>query len=141
KAVVEELAKFGARVHTCARNEVKLEESLRNWESKNLHVSGSINDVSMRAERIKLMEFVSSKFNGKLDILVNNVGTCIAKRTEAFTAEDYANMMTTNLESGYHLSQLAYPLLKATKSGNIIFMSSVGGVVAIVNGGSIYCTT
>lgn len=140
-AVVKELAKLGAKVHTCARNEARLEERIRDWEAKGLQVSGSICDASLRAEREKLMEIVSSKFNGVLNILVNNVGTCLAKPTEECTAEDYATQMATNLESCYHLSQLAYPLLKSSGSGNIVFISSVAGVVSIVKGGSIYGMT
>ena len=71
---------------------------------------------------------------------MNNVGTAIIKPTEKVTAEDYAIVMSTNLESTYHLSQLAHPLLKASGFGSIIFMSSVAGVVA-VNVGSLYSTT
>ncbi|OWM68783.1 hypothetical protein CDL15_Pgr024970 [Punica granatum] len=45
--------------------------------------------------------------------------------------------MSTNVESGYHLSQLAYPLLKASGAGNIVFLSSVCGVTS-VGTGSVY---
>lgn len=48
--------------------------------------------------------------------------------------------MTTNLESAYHLCQLAHPLLKASGSASIVFISSVSGVVAI-SSGSIYAMT
>ncbi|XP_048631846.1 tropinone reductase homolog At2g29370-like isoform X2 [Brassica napus] len=37
--------------------------------------------------------------------------------------------MATNLESAFHLAQLAHPLLKASGSGNIVLMSSIAGVV------------
>jgi Tropinone reductase 1 len=46
-----------------------------------------------------------------LNILLNNVGTNFGKPTAEYTAEDYAFLMSTNLESAYHLCQLAYPLL------------------------------
>ncbi|OVA17795.1 Glucose/ribitol dehydrogenase [Macleaya cordata] len=39
--------------------------------------------------------------------------------------------MATTFDSAYHFSRLAHPLLKASGSGNIIFISSVAGVVAI----------
>ncbi|KAI5321877.1 hypothetical protein L3X38_030949 [Prunus dulcis] len=48
--------------------------------------------------------------------------------------------MSTNLESAYHFSQLAHPLLKASGAGNIIFMSSVAGVVSLGTA-SIYAAT
>lgn len=48
--------------------------------------------------------------------------------------------MATNLDSAFHLSQLAHPLLKASGSGSIVLMSSTAGVVHI-NVGSIYGAT
>ena len=39
--------------------------------------------------------------------------------------------MGTNFESAYHLSQLGYPLLKASGRGSIVFISSVAGVMAL----------
>jgi NAD(P)-dependent dehydrogenase (short-subunit alcohol dehydrogenase family) len=70
-AIVEELAGFGARVHTCSRNAAELEDSRRRWEEKNMRVTVSVCDVSVRAEREKLMETVKETFDGKLDILVS----------------------------------------------------------------------
>ncbi|KAL1217180.1 putative tropinone reductase [Cardamine amara subsp. amara] len=86
------------------------------------------------------METVASLFEGKLNILVNNAGTCITKPTTEYTSQDFSFPMATNLESAFHLSQLAHPLLKASGFGSIVFMSSAAGVVHI-NVGSIYGTT
>ncbi|MCD7452311.1 hypothetical protein HAX54_016143 [Datura stramonium] len=61
-------------------------------------------------QRAQLMDKVSSAFDGKLNILINNVGTNIWKHSNDYTAEDYAFMMATNLESSFHFSQLAHPL-------------------------------
>uniref|UniRef100_A0A5B6YVI8 Tropinone reductase n=1 Tax=Davidia involucrata TaxID=16924 RepID=A0A5B6YVI8_DAVIN len=139
-ATVEELAGLGAIVHTCSRNEAELHECLNNWKEKGFVVTGSVCDVSVRAQREKLMESVSSIFNGKLNILVNNVGTGIWKPTVEFTAEEFSTIMSTNFESVYHLCQLAHPLLKAQGRGSIVFMSSVAGVVS-VNYLSVYSAT
>ena len=68
---MEELAKLGARVHTCSRNEAELNGYLKAWEDKGFVVSGSVCDVSSKAQREKLMESVSSVFNGMLNILVS----------------------------------------------------------------------
>lgn len=139
-AIVEELAELGAKVHMCARNEAEIEECVKSWEAKGFQVSGSVCDVTSRCQREKLMEIVSSKFNGKLNILVNNAGTYIKKPTIELTAEDYATVMTTNLESAFHFCQLSYPLLKASGFGSIIFLSSVASVAA-VDVGSVYGTS
>ena len=64
------------------------------------------------------------------------MGTNIWKPTVDYTAEEFSIVMTTNLESAYHLCQLAHPLLKASGVGSIVCISSIAGVVAL-NVGSI----
>ncbi|CAH9078242.1 unnamed protein product [Cuscuta epithymum] len=140
RAVVEELAEMGASVYTCSRNEEELNQCLQGWASKGLKVSGFVCDVTSRDQRMLLSQKVSSAFDGKLNILVNNVGKSILKPTVEYTAEEYSYLMATNLESSYHLSQLAYPLLKASGAGSIVFVSSVAGLVHIA-AGSIYGAT
>ena len=70
-AVVEELASFGASVHTCSRNEAELNKCLKEWEAKGFVVSGSVCDASSRAHRERLVQEVASVFGGKLNILVS----------------------------------------------------------------------
>ncbi|XP_018830560.1 tropinone reductase homolog At2g29330-like [Juglans regia] len=139
-AIVEELARFGAAVHTCSRNEAELSECKHEWEKKGFRVTGSVCDVTSPSERQKLITTVSSLFDGKLNILINNVGTNKIKPTTEYKAEDVSLIMSTNFESAYHLSQLSHPLLKASSAGSIVFISSVCGVVSI-NVGSIYSAT
>ncbi|KAL1201993.1 putative tropinone reductase [Cardamine amara subsp. amara] len=105
-AIVEELAGFGARVHTCGREQTLLNECLSEWQAKGFQVSGSVCDVSSPPQRDQLMQTVSSLFDGKLNILINNVGTVLVKPTTDFTAEDFSG------------------------SGCIVFISSVCGVVS-----------
>ena len=68
---MEELAGFGARVHTCARDQTLLDECLNEWKAKGYQVTGSVCDVSSRPQRDELMKTVSSLFSGKLNILVS----------------------------------------------------------------------
>ncbi|KAL1196672.1 putative tropinone reductase [Cardamine amara subsp. amara] len=139
-AIVEELAGFGARIHVCDISEALLNQSLSEWEKKGFQVSGSVCDVSSRPEREKLIQTVSSLFDGNLNILVNNVGVYRGKPTTEYVADDFAFHISANLEAAYHFSQLSYPLLKASGYGSIVFISSVGGIVSI-EGGSIYGVT
>ncbi|GLU11544.1 hypothetical protein SLE2022_282820 [Rubroshorea leprosula] len=140
-AIVEELAAFGARVHTCSRNQTELNDCLAEWQKKGFQVTGSVCDVSSQAEREKLVETVASVFHGKLNILINNVGNQIWKPTVEYTAQDFVFHISTNFESAYHLCQISYPLLKASGAGNIIFMSSISGVTYYLSSGSLYSAT
>jgi len=141
--VVEELAALGAAVHTCARNESELRARLAEWDAWHGGgvVTGSVCDVSVREQRERLVADAAARFGGGgLGVLVNNVGTNVARPTTEYTAEEYAFVMATNLESAYHLCQLAHPLLKASGAGSVVLVSSVCGLVA-VQGGSIYAMT
>ncbi|KAJ4869727.1 Tropinone reductase-like protein [Raphanus sativus] len=131
EAVVKELAMLGARVHTCARDETQLQESLHEWQANGFDVTTSVCNVSSPDQREKLIETVSTVFQGKLNIFVSNVGTGVVKPTIECTSEEFSFIMATNLESAFHLAQLAHPLLKASGSGNIVLMSSVAGVTYI----------
>ncbi|RLM58355.1 hypothetical protein C2845_PM18G12140 [Panicum miliaceum] len=127
-AIVEELAGFGARVHTCSRNAAELEECRRRWAEKGLRVTVSVCDVAVRADREKLMDAVRDTFAGKLDILVNNAAQAVVKPAVECTAEDYSGLMATNLESCFHLSQLAHPLLRNSAvagGGSVVDISSI----------------
>ncbi|XP_013633570.1 PREDICTED: tropinone reductase homolog At2g29330-like isoform X1 [Brassica oleracea var. oleracea] len=139
-AIVVELAGFGCRVHACDLSETLLNQSLCEWKKKGFQVSGSVCDVSCRSEREKLMQTVSTMFNGKLNILVNNVGSARVKPTTEYLEDDFSFHISTNLEPAYHLSQLSHPFLKASGSGSIVFISSVAGVVSI-DCGSMYGLT
>ncbi|QCE11780.1 tropine dehydrogenase [Vigna unguiculata] len=130
-AIAEELAEFGASVHICARNQQDIEKCLEKWKRKGFRVTGSQCDVLFRDQRENLMKNVASIFDGKLNILINNAGTCPPKNLIDYTAEDVSRIMGTNFESSFHLCQLAHPLLKASGYGSIVFISSISGLKAL----------
>ncbi|CAI0443293.1 unnamed protein product [Linum tenue] len=127
-ATVEELAGLGAKVHTCSRNQSELDHCLQQWKARGFSVTGSVCDVSSASERQKLVQEVGKIYNGTLNIL---------KPTTEYSTEEYLRLMSVNLESSYHLCQLAHPLLKKSGAGSVVFVSSVAGVLHI-GSGSIY---
>ncbi|KAF8762470.1 hypothetical protein HU200_009437 [Digitaria exilis] len=135
RAIVEELAGLGVRVHTCARGDGELQECLRRWgaDDRLARVTGSTCDVAVRADRERLFAAAAEELGGRLDILVNNAGQTMFRAATETTPEDYARLMATNLESSFHLSQLAHPLLAAgggTGGGAVVNVSSIGGQVS-----------
>ncbi|KAK4730587.1 hypothetical protein R3W88_023575 [Solanum pinnatisectum] len=118
-AIVEELAGFGATVYTCCRNQEQLDQCLEKWKGKGYKVEGCVCDLTLRPQREMLMEKVINFFQGKLNILLNQL---------------------QSFEASHHISQIAHPILKASESGNIVFISSVAGLVALPTS-SIYAAT
>ncbi|GMH35059.1 hypothetical protein BSKO_02927 [Bryopsis sp. KO-2023] len=138
KEVVEELGGLGAKVFTCARTEKDLTEVLERWRSSGLDVQGCIADVSDEESRQNLMEKVKSAFDGRLDILVNNVGYNIRKTTLEYTSEDFDALMSTNIKSAFALCQLCHPMLKLSEHASIVFLSSAVAAARASNTGVLY---
>lgn len=67
--IVEELAGFGAKVHTCSKMEIALDEIIQEQEGKGFQVSGSTCDLASKTKREELMKTVAAVFDGKLNIL------------------------------------------------------------------------
>ncbi|OEL25827.1 Tropinone reductase 1 [Dichanthelium oligosanthes] len=130
-AIVQELAGLGARVHTCSRTAGDLDACRRRWADKGLVVTASVCDVSSERDREGLIATVRDLFQGQLHILVNNAGQSIYKPATDTTPGDYAQLMATNLESIFHLTRLAHPLLRRADGGGVVVhMSSVAAFIA-----------
>ncbi|TKW18674.1 hypothetical protein SEVIR_5G446500v4 [Setaria viridis] len=139
RAIVEELAGFGVRVHTCARGDAELQECLRRWgaDGRLARVTATACDVAARGDRERLVAAAREELGGRLDILVNNAGQTMFRAATETTAEDYARLMATNLESCFYLAQLAHPLLVAAaaaspggEASSVVNVSSIGGLVS-----------
>lgn len=59
------------------------------------------------------------------------MGTNIRKPMVELTSKEFTTIMSTNFESVFHICQLAYPLLKASKTGSVVFTSSVSAFVSL----------
>src|SRR6056297_2931955 len=122
RATALEFLNHGARVCIVSRSEEDIAEFTK--EHKNL--IGIKADLSIPEEYNKVIDFVEDNF-GKLDILVNNVGVNIRKKTLEYTPDEYEHIVNTNLRSAFELSRLAYPFLKRSGEGNIVNISSTAG--------------
>nr|TKW02167.1 hypothetical protein SEVIR_8G227900v2 [Setaria viridis] len=109
-AIVEELAGFGARVHTCARNAAELKACRRRWEEKGLAVTVSVCDVAVRADRERASSHGHRRGHLQRQARRPREQTpgcrCSIRRPA-----DYARIMATNLESCFHLMNQHGPRL------------------------------
>jgi len=141
KAVVEELAGLGSKVYTCSRNEEELQAAVEAWKAAGLDVQGSVADMSIPEHRQQLVQAVAKAFDGRLDILVNNVGTNIRKPTVEYSSEDFHRIFSINLESAFSLTQLAHPLMLKAERPCVVMNSSVAGGPTSMQSGVLYAMT
>lgn len=98
-------------------------------------------DVTDAAARSALFDQIGAEF-GRLDLLVNNaaiIGQAAMAPAETQDLAHFERIVSVNLTAAFAISQLAYPLLKAS-GGSIVNVSSVGGTAAQFHAAA-YCAT
>lgn len=124
-AIANEFIKLGATVTVVARNEKDFVK-LQNEDSAKDKISFIEADISKSKDIEKIIKTIEKQWN-ELDILVNNAGMNIRKKTIDYSGDEYEKIFNTNLRSAFELSRKMYPLLKKSKQGNVINISSVAG--------------
>jgi len=133
KAIAEEFVGLGASVFIVARDEDVLRETIQSFDLDISVVDGLVADVSNPADRQSVFEAIGKKW-GKLDILVNNVGTNIRKKTLDYSDAEIQKIFNTNLFSSLELSRLMFPYLKKSEYPSIVNVSSVAGLTHLKTG-------
>src|SRR5260370_6387146 len=116
----------GARVAVLARRRSQLEELAKKINKKGGKALAIDCDVTDRARVFSAVEQVKESF-GKIDILINSAGVLIPDTVEEMRPEDLEKMMTVNLFGAVNAMQAVLPLMRQTKGGNIVNISSLAG--------------
>ena len=85
-------------------------------------------DVSKRDEVSKMINYCLNKY-GKIDVLINNAGISNSNLFTDVTDSNWDNVISTNLYSAFCTTQEVLPNMIKNKSGCIINISSIWGLV------------
>jgi len=128
RAIVEELANLGINVlinyNTSEEQARELKNKLQTGTSK---IDIFKADVSKREEAKKLVEYAKNNF-GDVDILINNAGIDQWKLFIDTTDEDWNNIVSTNLNSVFYMTQEVLKYMIPKQKGCIINISSIWGI-------------
>jgi len=126
--VAKEYARQGAHVILIARNQKKLEKI--DDEIKTLGGSATLLPLDLQDLNSidKIGPIIEQRF-GKVDIFVGNAGLLgtLMPLTQLSVSE-YDRVLTVNLSANFRLLKTLDPLLKASKNGRVIFVSTGKGV-------------
>lgn len=125
KQIAKELSKQGIKV---IANYNKSEEQAKLLQKENPEINIYKADVTKREEIKQMVEYAINKY-GKIDILVNNAGVAETKLFTEVTDDDWNKIINTNLYSAFCVTQEVLPNMIHNKSGCIINISSVWGIV------------
>jgi 3-oxoacyl-[acyl-carrier protein] reductase len=133
------LAGEGANMVVTARRQerlTELESLVAKAGGKAISVIGDAKEEKTAIEAVK----AAKDSFGSLDILINNVGIGNYKNLIDTSAEDYDEMVDSNIRSTFLFTRYAVPLMIAQKSGTILMISSMAGVYGFP-GEAVYCAT
>ncbi|CAG9813723.1 unnamed protein product [Phaedon cochleariae] len=126
-AIAERLAKEGAQVIISSRRKNNVKESTNKLIAQGLDVRGLVCHVAKSEDRARLFE--EARKLGGLDILVSNAAVSPEVAAVLDTTEtSWDKIFEINLKASYLLAKEALPLLRKSKAGRIIFISSITGL-------------
>lgn len=128
KEISKELAKKGNTIiANYNKSEKEIKELQQELEKQNIKIDIYKADISKREEAANLVKYTIQKY-GKIDVLINNAGISQIKEFTQITDEDWNNMINTNLNSVFYMSQEACHNMIHNKKGCIINISSIWGI-------------
>lgn len=129
-ALSRKLVREGCTIAICARSEDELSLAKVELLSTGARVYASVCDVSKADQVEAFIEAVLAKF-GQIDILVNNAGVIMVGAMESFDLEEYEAAMDIMYWGLVHTTRAVLPHFKARNEGQIVNVTSIGGMVPI----------
>ncbi len=118
------LARAGAGIAVVGRNADKNRAAVKELEALGAKAIGVGADVTDRTQVDRAVAETVAKLGG-LDILVANAGTNIRKKPHEYTAEEWHQVVDTNLTSMFICCQAAYPEMVKRGGGKIVTIGSM----------------
>ncbi len=127
RAIALALADAGAAVAVMARDEKKNAEAMAELKAAGAKAIAIRTDLTRRAELRPAFDAVERTL-GPVDILVNNAAVAILKGVLEQTAEEWDQVIETNLNAAFMLSKYAaQSIIARGRGGKIINVSSIAG--------------
>jgi len=133
------LAGEGANLVLTARRQerlTELESAVQKAGGKALSVIGDAREEETAVQAVK----AATNSFGSLDILINNVGVGNYKNLVDTSADEYDEMMDSNVRSTFLFTRHAVPVMIEQKSGTVLVVSSMAGIYGF-GGEAVYCAT
>ncbi len=128
REIAKELAiKGNTIIANYNKSEKEIKELQQELEKQNIKIDIYKADISKREEAANLVRYTIQKY-GEIDVLINNAGISQIKEFTQITDGDWNNMINTNLNSVFYMSQEACHNMIHNKKGCIINISSIWGI-------------
>ncbi len=120
-----------------ARSEDLIREAEENFRAQGWKATGMVADIGEEAQRLAIVEWIAGQW-GRLDVLVNNVGTNVRKPTLEATFQDLQHVMDINAGVAFDLTRRLHPLLVQGRDPSVINVASIAAVTGVMWTTAIY---
>lgn len=127
-SIAEEFAANGAKIVLSDVLKDVLDSSVEKLSSSGVEVLGVVADVTNPEQVSELVSKTTEKF-GRLDILVNNAGVTRDTLMLRMSEDDWDLVIKVNLKGAFLMSQAAAKVMIKQRSGKIVNISSVVGLM------------
>ena len=128
-AVCEALAQNGADVALLyAGNKERAQQTVEKLLTYGVRAQAFCCDVANYEQTAQTVQQIRETF-GRVDILVNNAGITRDKLVMSMKPADFDEVLQTNLTGAFHMIKQVYPIFARQKSGKIVNISSVSGLM------------
>jgi NAD(P)-dependent dehydrogenase (short-subunit alcohol dehydrogenase family) len=107
-------------------------ETLADARARGAEAIELVGDISDEAAVDRFAAAVQDRW-GRTDVLVNNAGISLIAAAENTSPADYRRVLEVNLVAPFLLCRAFAPVLLAQKSGSIVNVASVAGLVGIAD--------
>jgi NAD(P)-dependent dehydrogenase (short-subunit alcohol dehydrogenase family) len=126
RVLAEEVLKAGGKVVATARNLDKVRDFEKNYPEMAKALALDVTDAGQVDSAVTQ---AIAKF-GRVDVLVNNAGYGVAGAIEEVSEAEFMPMFETNVFGLLRVTRAFLPHLRKQRSGHILNLSSIGGLVA-----------
>ncbi len=139
RATARVLAEAGMKLVVTARRADRLAELAKQISAQGGACLPVVGDAAEPSVAERCVALAREQF-GRVDVLVNNAGAGMYKQFVDSSVEEFDAMMRVNVRSGFVFARCVAPHLVAQRSGDIVFVSSVAGLVGAPNE-AVYCAS
>jgi 3-oxoacyl-[acyl-carrier protein] reductase len=139
QACARSLMREGASLVLTARRRERLDELVAEAKKIGLKAISVVGDARDDETARRTADEAVRAF-GRIDILINNAGVGNYKNLVDTSADEYAEMMDSNMRSTFLFTRHVVPVMIKQRSGLVLMISSMAGVYGF-GGEAVYCAT
>ncbi len=136
RILAEQLLAKGETVVATARKPAQVEDLVSQYPDRAIALSLDVTN----SQQVRAAVDQAIATYGRIDVLVNNAGYGMMGAIEEVTDDQVRQQYETNVFGALDVMRAVLPHMRRQRSGNILNLSSVGGVVSFPGAG-IYCST